>query len=56
MTEREKGNTMPETTEDMQVAQPDEQVKALERLIGSWRVSGGAEGTVTFRRLEEDSS
>ncbi|WP_406312315.1 hypothetical protein OHA77_27360 [Streptosporangium sp. NBC_01639] len=43
---------MPETTEDMQVAQPDEQVKALERLIGSWRVSGGAEGTVTFRRLE----
>lgn len=43
---------MADTTEDTQVAQPDEQVKALERLIGSWRVSGGAEGTVTYRRLE----
>ncbi|ACZ84026.1 hypothetical protein [Streptosporangium roseum] len=43
---------MTEITENTQVAQPDEQVRALERLVGSWRVSGGAEGTVTYRWLD----
>ncbi|MEV4460907.1 hypothetical protein [Microbispora sp. NPDC049633] len=33
-------------------AQPDEQVRALDRLVGSWRVTGGAEGTVTYRWME----
>ncbi|MER6916922.1 hypothetical protein ABT354_35200 [Streptomyces sp. NPDC000594] len=29
----------------------DREVSALNRLVGTWRVSGGAEGTVTFRWL-----
>ncbi|MFF0449349.1 hypothetical protein ACFYT4_23570 [Streptomyces sp. NPDC004609] len=32
--------------------QPDEHVRRLDRLIGSWRVTGGTEGTVTYRWLE----
>ncbi|MGW7555231.1 hypothetical protein [Streptomyces rimosus] len=31
---------------------PDEQVKALDRLVGHWRVEGGTEGTVTYRWLD----
>ncbi len=31
---------------------PDEQVKALGRLVGHWRVEGGTEGTVTYRWLD----
>ncbi|MGW1277692.1 hypothetical protein ACWD4V_12145 [Streptomyces tsukubensis] len=31
---------------------PDAAVRALDKLIGTWRVSGGAEGTVSYRRLE----
>ncbi|MFD7668348.1 hypothetical protein [Streptomyces sp. NPDC059788] len=31
---------------------PDEQVRALERLVGRWRVGGGTEGTVTYRWLD----
>jgi hypothetical protein len=27
-------------------------MKELERLVGTWRVSGGAEGTVTYRWME----
>ncbi|RJL27104.1 hypothetical protein [Bailinhaonella thermotolerans] len=30
---------------------PDAAVKALDRLVGTWRVTGGAEGTVTYRWL-----
>ncbi|WP_214103983.1 hypothetical protein [Acrocarpospora catenulata] len=37
--------------ENTQAAQPDEQVLALDRLAGTWRVSGGAKGTVTYRWL-----
>ncbi|WP_030676723.1 hypothetical protein [Streptomyces rimosus] len=31
---------------------PDEQVKALDRLVGRWQVEGGTEGTVTYRWLD----
>ncbi|MEW1545042.1 hypothetical protein [Streptomyces tsukubensis] len=31
---------------------PDAAVRALDKLLGTWRVSGGAEGTVAYRRLE----
>ncbi|MEV4224213.1 hypothetical protein [Nonomuraea sp. NPDC049725] len=30
----------------------DMQLKALDRLIGTWHVTGGAEGTVTYRWLD----
>ncbi|MET8335356.1 hypothetical protein ABZV14_14240 [Streptosporangium canum] len=43
---------MTESAENTQAAQPDEQVRALDRLVGSWRVSGGVEGTVTYRWLD----
>lgn len=32
--------------------QPDSALVALDRLVGTWRVTGGAKGTVTFRWLE----
>ncbi|KAA6223256.1 hypothetical protein CP973_16240 [Streptomyces albofaciens JCM 4342] len=35
-----------------QSAGPDEQVGALDRLVGRWRVEGGAGGTVTYRWLD----
>ncbi|SDL67262.1 hypothetical protein [Nonomuraea jiangxiensis] len=30
----------------------DAQLQALDRLVGTWRVTGGSEGTVTYRWLE----
>ncbi|MFF0742772.1 hypothetical protein ACFYVL_20470 [Streptomyces sp. NPDC004111] len=33
-------------------ARPVDGLRALERLIGTWKVTGGAEGTVTYRLLE----
>ncbi|WP_049570544.1 hypothetical protein [Nonomuraea sp. SBT364] len=30
----------------------DMQLKALDRLVGTWRVTGGAEGTVSYRWME----
>ncbi|MFI6575286.1 hypothetical protein ACIBFB_05750 [Nocardiopsis sp. NPDC050513] len=36
-------------TEYTTTATPDPALSALDRLVGTWRVSGGAEGTVTFR-------
>ncbi|MEU4512375.1 hypothetical protein AB0G05_23020 [Nonomuraea wenchangensis] len=35
-------DTMPAT------AQPSAELKALDRLVGTWRVTGGAEGTVRY--------
>ncbi|NRQ32026.1 hypothetical protein HII36_09260 [Nonomuraea sp. NN258] len=32
--------------------QNDLQLKALDRLVGTWKVSGGTEGTVTYRWME----
>ncbi|HEX4811911.1 MAG TPA: hypothetical protein VFV66_04070 [Nonomuraea sp.] len=46
---------MTEHTEYRQAAmgpQPDAQLKALDRLVGTWRVTGGSEGTVTYRWME----
>lgn len=40
---------MTEYTHD---TRPDAQLKALDRLVGTWRVSGGTEGTVTYRWLD----
>ncbi|MFI6286988.1 hypothetical protein ACIBCM_19930 [Streptomyces sp. NPDC051018] len=39
-------NTTPETP------QPDAELRALDRLLGTWRVSGGVDGVVTYRWLE----
>ncbi|MFC5818977.1 hypothetical protein [Nonomuraea harbinensis] len=30
----------------------DKQLEALDRLVGTWRVTGGSEGTVTYRWLD----
>lgn len=30
----------------------DDQVKALDRLVGTWRVEGGARGTTTYRWMD----
>jgi hypothetical protein len=35
-----------------QQPQPDAQLKALDRLVGTWRVSGGTTGTVTYRWMD----
>ncbi|MFD1830420.1 hypothetical protein ACFSJS_12190 [Streptomyces desertarenae] len=40
---------MAEDTGTAQAARPDERIRALDRLTGSWRVTGGAEGTVAYR-------
>jgi len=32
--------------------QPDAALRALDRLVGSWRISGDATGTVTYRWME----
>ncbi|WP_433392682.1 hypothetical protein [Micromonospora sp. KLBMP9576] len=32
--------------------QPSAELKALDRLVGTWTVSGGAEGTVTYEWME----
>ena len=36
----------------VQAPVPSEKLKALEKLIGSWRISGGADGTVTYHWME----
>jgi hypothetical protein len=40
------------TATDTAAVRPDAQLKALDRLVGTWRTTGGAEGTVTFRWLD----
>ncbi|MEU3603831.1 hypothetical protein ABZ714_34770 [Streptomyces sp. NPDC006798] len=49
-------NTTPETATTPEnatgTAGPDAALRALDRLVGTWRVGGGAEGTVTYRWLE----
>ena len=36
----------------VETTQPDERLRALDRLVGTWRVTGGSEGTVTYRWME----
>jgi len=31
---------------------PSEKMKALDRLVGTWKVTGGAEGTITYRWMD----
>ncbi|MCQ6557263.1 hypothetical protein [Paenibacillus mendelii] len=35
-----------------QLPTPNSDLKALDRLVGTWEVSGGAEGTVTYEWME----
>ena len=35
-----------------QAARPDPDLEPLDRLVGTWRVSGGAKGTVTYEWME----
>ncbi|SHF60767.1 hypothetical protein [Streptoalloteichus hindustanus] len=42
---------MTETTDSVPNVEPDERIRALDRLVGTWRVTGGAEGTVSYRWL-----
>lgn len=42
----------PTTTKDGDMNTDDKQLRALDRLAGTWRVTGGAEGTVTYRWLD----
>jgi hypothetical protein len=32
--------------------QPSEKMKALDRLVGKWKVTGGAEGTIEYRWMD----
>ena len=41
-----------ETTYEQQPAEPSDAVRALDRLVGIWRVTGGAVGTVRYEWLE----
>ncbi|MFI0258458.1 hypothetical protein ACH4OW_05365 [Streptomyces sp. NPDC017056] len=43
---------MTQRAENEVAARPDEAVGGLGRLVGRWRVDGGATGTVTFRLLD----
>jgi hypothetical protein len=43
---------MSETMSDQLAVTPSDQVKALDRLVGRWDVSGGAIGTVTYEWME----
>lgn len=46
MTENEKKQTTPETPK------PNSDLKNFERLVGTWKVSGGLQGTQTFEWAE----
>jgi hypothetical protein len=35
-----------------QLRSPDPDLKSLDRLVGTWRISGGSEGTVTYEWME----
>jgi hypothetical protein len=39
-------------TNEPALAGPAPRIKVLERLVGTWRVEGGAQGTVTYRWME----
>jgi hypothetical protein len=43
---------MSENNTNTQAPQPNPDLKNLDRLIGTWKVSGGAEGTVTYEWME----
>lgn len=37
---------------EQQVPEPNPDLRALDRLIGTWKVSGGAEGSVTYEWMD----
>ena len=39
-------------TQPQPMPEPDPELRALDKLIGTWKVTGGAEGTVTYEWLE----
>lgn len=43
---------MTEHANTTQAPRPDERIRALDRLVGTWKVTGGAEGTVAYRWME----
>jgi hypothetical protein len=45
------GNT-PSDVPQQSPPEPDAELRRLDRLVGTWRVSGGAQGQVTYRWLE----
>jgi hypothetical protein len=49
---REQLVTDDTSTQYQQPAAPDPDLKRLERLVGTWNVSGGAPGTVTYDWME----
>ncbi|MGD7706557.1 hypothetical protein [Microlunatus sp. Y2014] len=40
--------TVPDTDQLPETPEPSEQVRALDRLVGTWQVTGGTEGTVRY--------
>lgn len=40
------------TNEQQSSSQPDAELKRLERLVGKWKISGGAKVTVTYEWME----
>jgi hypothetical protein len=45
-------NTAAEQEYDVTPPPPSPQLQALDRLVGTWRVTGGAEGTVTYEWMD----
>lgn len=47
-------NTTPTQEQMPPMPKPNPDLKSLERLVGSWKVSGEAQGTVTYEWMEGD--
>lgn len=45
-------DTMIQNEQSYQAQTPNSDLRGLDILVGTWRVSGGAEGTVTYRWME----
>jgi hypothetical protein len=43
---------MSENNTNTQAPQPNPDLKSLDRLVGTWNVTGGAEGTVTYEWMD----
>lgn len=42
----------PTTNDQQQAPEPNPDLRSLDRLVGTWEVSGGAQGTVTYEWME----
>jgi hypothetical protein len=45
-------NNVNDAQADQQPPEPDPDLKGLDRLVGTWEVSGGAQGRVTYEWME----